>query len=67
MISSNLSNLHLKINSLTVFYTLKSDSVISALTDYLSALESECEVTCVSAYSKFICELYDSGFFSIAA
>ncbi len=67
MDNASLSKLHLKINSLTVFYTLKSDPVISALNNYLKTLETDLYAESVSAYSKLICELYESGSFSMAS
>jgi len=67
MSNSYLLSLSLKIDSLTVFYTLKSDPVICALDNYLKTSEGDNLTNSVSTYSKFVCELYDSGFFSIAA
>ena len=63
----NLSKLLIKINSLTVFHSLKSDPVISSLSNYLQTLNQNNEACSVLAYSKIIHELYESEFFSLSA
>lgn len=47
--------------SLTVFRRLLKDPILSALYNYLSALETEETVKAVSAYSEFVGKLYEAN------
>ena len=52
-----LTELQIRLNSLAIFRALLSDSVVSALSDYLNSREGE-TVVAVSKYAAFVSSLY---------
>ncbi len=58
---SKLKSLNLRIHTLTIFRSLLSDPVISALCRYLSCLEKGVLLKSVSAYSDFVSLVYKSS------
>ena len=54
-----LTELQIRLNSLAIFRALLSDSVVSALSDYLNSREGE-TVVAVSKYAAFVSSLYST-------
>ena len=54
----NLSELHIRLNSLAIFRALLADPVVSSLLDYLDSWESGSVSTAVSKYAAFVSSLY---------
>ena len=66
MKNEKLYELHLKLNSLCIFRSLLSDSVISRLVSYLECIEAADTKEKISRYSEFVSALYDNNKISLA-
>ena len=66
MMNEKLYELNLKLNSLCIFRSLLTDSVISRLAAYLDSLETADIKKKISAYSDFVSALYDNNKISLA-
>lgn len=67
MSASNLANLNVRLQSLSVFRQLLSDPVVQGLTDYLNCVQTAPVCEAVSKYAEFISRLYATENTSLAA
>lgn len=67
MNTSSLTMLNRRLQTLTVFRSLLSDPVMSALAEYLTQRESDEVTPALSAYAAFVARLYESGAESLGA
>ena len=66
MKNEKLCELNLKLNSLCIFRSLLSDSVINKLVRYLDCIETAEAAEKISRYSDFVSALYDNNRVSLA-
>ena len=66
MSRETLKTLNIRLQSLAIFRELLSDSVVSALTEYLACVESAPTAQAVSRYAALVSRLYASGDVTLA-